>query len=158
MQFVILECRNTLDFARWGKLFEVWVPRQKDVTIKNGERIEKTVAAMPGYAFVPVPQHREVLRKCASHFMARVMEYRPDGETPRTVHVDELQKMQLMLQEPPKKSKTATYVEGDRAIVTAGPFAGFEGIVQKGCTMKTVRLSLGKRFVNLPRAIVVPAG
>lgn len=156
MKYVILECKQTLDFVSWGSFdYGVWSPTEMVKSIrltKNGPVVkERRVAVMPGYAFVPRKNYHELRRHAPGTYGLKVLAYNAVNQ-PQTCTLYELHQMEhALLSEPDPKESPDYAVEGDRVICKLGPFAGFQGVAAKGSTVNIIRILINNRYVKMPR-------
>jgi transcription antitermination factor NusG len=146
MDYLIVECSNTLEFSTWGEDFGVWIPIAKER--QEGGRVVKK-AAMPGYAFIPKPAVIRCMGAAPAKFRVRVLwGFLSASLVPDT----ELAVMQQILNDefiPAKETKAPSpKAIGDWITIKAGPF--------KDCTGRVVsikpgycRVLLGKRYVSI---------
>lgn len=149
MQYVILECTNTYRLYLWGQDngLTVWVPLRHE----KG----RTVAAMPGYAFVPAHELKDFKRKVPPTYRAHVFRYSEEGE-PRTCPVEDLEIMQRVINDAervPLPDPAVVFKLGQRVRVVLGPFAGQDGVIEK-VRGQTLRLVLTKAYITIPREYV----
>jgi len=175
-EYVVLECRDTLNFGRWGgeEGFALWVPRE-DITrvARRGNKMVKvtsTYAAMPGFAFIERSEYRELLRRAPTWlYNPRAHKFDRTGR-PFTCLLSELQRMSAVLAgeanphhvsattAPHSEPTPVVYEVGAKVQCVAGPFATFIGIVQPNKTKQTVRVKFGTTYVSLaPKLLVLVA-
>lgn len=152
IDYVILGCTQTLRLFQWGQAHAqpIWIPLRRD-----GER---TVAAMPGYAFVPDAGHRETLAAIPPGFRARIFRYDDEG-LPRTCELSELAAMQQLLNSEyigeKQKPQPIRYCIGQSVRIAIGPFKGVEAIVEK-VRGNTVRLVTRRGYLSIPPEFLAP--
>jgi transcriptional antiterminator NusG len=115
-------------FAMTEKIFEVMVPKEKKIKIKNGKRTTVEEKIFPGYVLV------EMIVDDESWFVVRntpnVTGFVGSGTTPTPVNPEEI----LGLKTRVEKDETTQKIdlEVDTAVrITDGPFKNFEGKVSE---------------------------
>lgn len=98
--FVIVTCTHTVELARWGAEYEVWIPMGERRAVRKGKLYVTPVAELPGLAFVGRRRWSEFRRRCPGRFHVKVLEYDMLGR-PRTASLAELMQMQAALKTPP---------------------------------------------------------
>ncbi|MCL5093909.1 MAG: transcription termination/antitermination protein NusG [Patescibacteria group bacterium] len=110
------------------KIFDIIVPKEKAIEIKNGRRrtVEKRI--FPGYVLV------DMILTDDSWYVVRntpqVTGFIGAGSTPLAVNKDEIDsiKKRMSVEEPKYK---IDLIKGDLVNITDGPFKGFDGIVDE---------------------------
>lgn len=152
IDYVILECTQTLRLFQWGQKhgYPIWIPLRRE-----GDR---TLAAMPGYAFIPDSGYREILAAIPPGFRARVLRYDEEG-WPRTCKVTELIAMQKLLNSERiserQKMQAPRYRVGQAVRIIAGPFKGVEAVIEK-VRRNTVRLVTRLGYLSIPPEFLSP--
>lgn len=155
MDYIVLECTQTMEFCRWGhKPYGLWVPVEAiRRTKRRGNNLVVEIvylAAMPGYAFVPRSNWVECRRHVPSQYRVSVMEYDYVGR-PKTVSLDDLTRMQEFIQGERLESlalEDAPLVIGDKVTIMVAPFEGMRGTIQK-IRNDSVRLLVGTKYISL---------
>ncbi|MDQ3064703.1 MAG: transcription termination/antitermination protein NusG [bacterium] len=110
------------------KIFQVLVPKEKMIEIKNGKRkvVEKRI--FQGYVLVQMKLTEDawyIVRNTPS-----VTGFVGTGTEPTPVETDEIEKiMKRMGREEPKHK--IDYIIGDVVNITDGPFKGFDGAINE---------------------------
>ena len=152
IDYAILECTQTLRLFQWGKAHKlpIWIPLRRE-----GDR---TVAAMPGYAFVPDANYRATLAAIPPGFRTRIFRYDEQG-FPRTCQLSELSAMQKALNSEysmgQQKPPPIKYCVGQAVIIAIGPFKGVEAVVEK-VRGNTVRLVTRNGYLSIPPEYLAP--
>ena len=114
---------------------QVIIPTEKVVTVRNGKRVVKERAYLPGYVVIEAALVGEVMHflKNLNYAIGFLGEGKPVPLRPSEVNrilgtVDELQ-------DQPEEMDVEFYV-GETVKVTHGPFSGFMGVVEEINTEK----------------------
>ena len=117
---------DSLDMG--DKIFEVLVPKEKMIEIKNGKRrvVEKRI--FQGYVLVQMKMSEDawyIVRNTPS-----VTGFVGSGADPTPVGTEEIEKIQkrMGLEQPKHK---IDYKEGDVVSIIDGPFKGFDGSINE---------------------------
>lgn len=117
---------NAVDMA--DKIFDVLVPKEKQIEIKNGKRrvVEKRI--FQGYVLVQMKMSEEawyIVRNTPS-----VTGFVGSGTEPTPVDPEEIEKIQkrMGLEQPKHK---IDYALGEVVNITDGPFKGFDGSINE---------------------------
>jgi transcriptional antiterminator NusG len=122
---------DSLDMA--DKIFDVLVPKEKQIEIKNGKRrvVEKKI--FQGYVLVEMRMSEDawyIVRNTPG-----VTGFVGSGTTPTPISEDEISKiMRRMGAEEPKHK--INFSEGEVVNIVDGPFKGFEGAISEIDTQK----------------------
>ncbi|OGG58932.1 transcription termination/antitermination factor NusG [Candidatus Kaiserbacteria bacterium RIFCSPHIGHO2_02_FULL_50_50] len=108
-------------------IFEVLVPSEERVEIKNGKRIEKSDTVFPGYVLVNMIVTDESWYTVRN--TPRVTGFVGAGTTP--VPLTEAEFLQLSNRITEEKKHTADMVPGEYVVILDGPFKDLEGQVVK---------------------------
>lgn len=158
-EYNVLTCFDTKVFAEWAENrgCPVWIPLEKYRTVgPDGKTVVKTRAALTGYAFIPVAETSSLLDiEEASRFNARLLAWHEDS-APKTVSLDELSRMQKLLNEEWERAigagaqdQAAVFSVGDKVRCIAGPFEGLEGRVEGRKKDKGLRVLFGTLHVTI---------
>lgn len=175
LKFAVVECRETLEFGRWGHSndFDLWVPTTEERRIgrnkaKGTYAYRVTVAAMPGYAFISLYQLPELRRAAPGKFMVRPMYHQLTGN-PKACTLADLQLLDKVLNAPVEEQLTnasepapaaepeLVLKQGVHVNCIAGPFTGQKGMVVCTGRKSTVRVLFGKQYVSIPRKLLILA-
>lgn len=117
---------ETMDMEE--KIFDVIVPKEKKIKIKNGQRKTVEEKIFPGYVIV------EMIVTDDSWYVVRntpnVTGFIGSGTTPTPVSDEEIEALQkrMGVEEP---EYTIDFQEGDAVMITDGPFKDHEGKVSE---------------------------
>lgn len=117
---------ETMDMEE--KIFDVIVPKEKKIKIKNGQRKTVEEKIFPGYVLV------EMIVTDDSWYVVRntpnVTGFIGSGTTPTPVSDEEIEALQkrMGVEEP---EYTIDFQEGDAVMITDGPFKDHEGKVSE---------------------------
>ena len=116
-----------------NEIFEVLVPMENVVEMKNGARKESVRKMFPGYVLVKMIMNEEtwyVVRNTRG-----VTGFVGPGSKPVPLTYEEIKTLGIMLpegmEEPPKQTIQFHGKIGDRALITGGSFAGLEGEISQ---------------------------
>lgn len=138
---------------------ETWVPLVfKHKVDKTGKVTKHTVAAIPGYIFVPYQDWRSFMTWLSFNNISGTricMTGPPDYRRTIKVHLSELEILNQACHELSERSPESgpVFKAGDRVKITFGVFEGFEGQV---CSTRnnSVRVLIGTKYVGLPIVFV----
>ena len=112
------------------ELFDVLVPTQEVVEIRNGKRVTVTRRLYPGYVLVHM-----VLNERTSHAINNiqgVIKFVGSGKAPQPLREDEINKILGIEVESEEKAQEEIPFHIDQVVeVTKGPFTDFSGTVQE---------------------------
>ena len=112
------------------ELYEVLVPTQDVVEIKNGKRVTVTKRLYPGYVLVQM-----LLNERTQHLVngiQGVIKFVGSGRAPQALRDEEINKILGVKDEAEEDSQEEIpFQEGQIVEVTQGPFADFSGTVQE---------------------------
>jgi transcriptional antiterminator NusG len=112
------------------ELFDVLVPTQEVVEIRNGKRVTVTRRLYPGYVLVHM-----VLNERTSHAINNiqgVIKFVGSGKAPQPLREDEINKILGIEIESEEKAQEEIPFHIDQVVeVTKGPFTDFSGTVQE---------------------------
>ena len=112
------------------ELFDVLVPTQEVVEIRNGKRVTVTRRLYPGYVLVQM-----VLNERTSHAINNiqgVIKFVGSGKAPQPLREDEINKILGIEIESEEKAQEEIPFHIDQVVeVTKGPFTDFSGTVQE---------------------------
>lgn len=117
---------NTVDMA--DKIFEVIVPKEKQIEIKNGKRKVVDSKIFQGYVLIEMKLTEEtwyIIRNTPG-----VTGFVGSGTDPTPVSDYEIQKIRkrMGVQDPKHQ---INFVEGEVVSITDGPFKGFDGTISE---------------------------
>jgi len=112
------------------ELFDVLVPTQEVVEIRNGKRVTVTRRLYPGYVLVQM-----LLNERTSHAINNiqgVIKFVGSGKAPQPLREDEINKILGIEIESEEKAQEEIPFHIDQVVeVTKGPFTDFSGTVQE---------------------------
>jgi len=124
-----LTLRRLEDEVGEMELYEVLVPTQDVVEIKNGKRVTVTKRLYPGYVLVHM-----LLNERTQHLVngvQGVIKFVGSGRAPQALRDDEINKILGVKDEAEEDShQEIPFQEGQIVEVTQGPFAEFSGTIQ----------------------------
>ena len=130
------------------QIFEVLVPMENVVEMKNGSRKESSRKMFPGYVLVKMIMNDEtwyVVRNTRG-----VTGFVGPGSKPVPLTYEEIKTLGIMLpegmEEPPKETVQFHGKTGDQALITGGSFAGLEGVITQINDSKQVVIITAEMF------------
>ena len=115
-------------FAMQDKIFNVMVPKEKKIKIKNGKRMTVEEKIFPGYVLV------EMIVTDDSWYVVRntpnVTGFVGSGTTPTPISEDEVRHIQKRMGVEEPKFKI-DFMVGEAINIVDGPFKGFDGMVNE---------------------------
>jgi transcription termination/antitermination factor nusG len=122
--------RNT-DLGR--SVFQVLIPTEKVMTMKNGKKVIKEKNLYSGYVFVEAILHGEVIHELAN--TTNVIDFlRGKGKNSKIepLRESEVKRMLGMADEMVDLTEDGVdYIVGESVKVTEGPFNGFIGVIEE---------------------------
>ncbi len=116
-------------------IFEVFVPTEEVVFMRNGKKVKKTKLFYPGYLFVDCQ-----LTKNIEHFFlsnSKVLNFVGPKNKPQKLSKREVERMLKKAKASEGKERVeALYKVGDTVRVNDGPFTDFSGVVSEVNTEK----------------------
>lgn len=110
------------------KVFQVLVPQEDTVEIKNNKRLEKTVKIFPGYVFIQMVFDEHLFYELKS--ISGVAKFIGSKTQPTPVMEDEILKVLHKMGEGTRKVDV-DFVEGEIIKVISGPFRGYSGPISE---------------------------
>lgn len=117
---------DTLDMK--DKIFEVLVPKEKQIEIKNGKRRVVENKIFQGYVLVQVKLSEDVWFNIRN--TPGVTGFVGSGSEPTPVSQDEVDKIQKRMGKSEPRHKM-DFAEGEVVSITDGPFKGFDGAINE---------------------------
>ena len=123
--------RNT-DLGKY--VFQVLIPTEKVLTVRNGKKIVKEKNLYSGYVFVECILHGEVLHELSN--TTNVIDFlrgRAKGSEPEPLRQSEVMRMLGMADEINDVTEDGVndYIVGETVKVNYGPFNGFTGVIEE---------------------------
>ena len=116
------------DQSLTDKIFQVLIPKEETVEIKNNKRMEKTVKIFPGYIFIEMIPDEEV------YFQIRrlpgVSKFIGSKFSPLPVTQDDILRVLRKSGDKSKKIEV-DFLVGDFVKVVSGPFRGYAGPISE---------------------------
>jgi len=120
--------RNVASMNMGHKIFQILVPTEETVELKNGKRIEKVRKMFPGYVFI------EMLLDDESWYVIRgtpgVAKFIGTKVTPTPVSDREMQRVLKQLGVKEEKLEV-TFEKGEAVRIISGPFRGYTGSIDE---------------------------
>ncbi len=107
-----------------NKVFQVLVPEEDTIEIKNNKRLEKRTKIFPGYVFIEMVMQDDVFYDIRS--ITGVSKFIGSKSRPTPVTEDEILKVLRKIGDKTRKVDV-DYEEGEVIKVIAGPFRGYSG-------------------------------
>ena len=123
--------RNT-DLGKY--VFQVLIPTEKVLTVRNGKKIVKEKNLYSGYVFVECILHGEVLHELSN--TTNVIDFlrgRAKGSEPEPLRQSEVMRMLGLADELNDVTEDGVndYIVGETVKVNYGPFNGFTGVIEE---------------------------
>lgn len=157
MHYTIFTCKQAMDVLRtYGESYGVVVPIEhyKQFNIRKHKILEGHRAAIPGFAFVPMDQCKELRRRALSSFNLRQL-FHPSGN-PLIILQREIEQLQDRLER--EYAGANTFKVGERVTVHFHPLnpSGIEGDIVKFRKSGNARVKLHKlnSFVEVPQVML----
>ncbi len=110
------------------RVFQVLVPQEDTVEIKNNKRLEKTVKIFPGYVFIQMEMGDQLYYELKS--ISGVSKFIGSKTHPTPVTEDEILKVLRKVGEGVRKVDV-DFEEGEVIKVVSGPFRGYSGPISE---------------------------
>ena len=102
---------------------QVLIPTEKTYTVRNGKKVMKERAYLPGYVLIEAELVGEVIHQLKNiNYVA--------GFLPNTTNPQPLSEIEVKLEEAGDELDVKYYV-GENVKVTSGPFSSFSGVVEE---------------------------
>lgn len=121
--------RNT-DLGK--NVFQVLIPTEKVLTVRNGKKVVKEKNLYSGYVFVEANLQGEVLHELRN--TTNVIDFlggKGKGSTPEPLRESEVKRMLGMADEMQQITEDSDYIVGETVKVNYGPFSGFSGVIEE---------------------------
>lgn len=127
-EYLEAEIKNT-DLGEY--VSQVLIPTEKTFTVRNGKRVIKERAYLPGYVLVEVALVGEVAHRLRN--IPNIIGFLGGSENPvplRPAEINRILGTVDEMQEQPK-DMDIQFVVGENVKITSGPFNGFSGIIEE---------------------------
>lgn len=121
--------RNT-DLGK--NVFQVLIPTEKVLTVRNGKKVVKEKNLYSGYVFVEANLQGEVLHELRN--TTNVIDFlggKGKGSAPEPLRESEVKRMLGMADEMQLVAEDGDYIVGESVKVNYGPFSGFIGVIEE---------------------------
>lgn len=121
--------RNT-DLGKY--VFQVLIPTEKVLTVRNGKKVIKEKNLYSGYVFVEANLQGEVLHELRN--TTNVIDFlggKGRGTAPEPLRESEVKRMLGLADEMQLVSEDSDYIKGESVKVNHGPFSGFTGVIEE---------------------------
>ena len=121
--------RNT-DLGK--NVFQVLIPTEKVLTVRNGKKVVKEKNIYSGYVFVEANLQGEVLHELRN--TTNVIDFlggKGKGSAPEPLRESEVKRMLGLADEMQLVSEDSNYIVGESVKVNHGPFSGFIGVIEE---------------------------
>ena len=123
--------RNT-DLGK--NVFQVLIPTEKVLTVRNGKKVVKEKNLYSGYVFVEANLQGEVLHELRN--TTNVIDFlggKGKGSAPEPLRESEVKRMLGLADEMQEitEDDTFDYIVGETVKVNYGPFSGFTGVIEE---------------------------
>ena len=121
--------RNT-DLGKY--VFQVLIPTEKVLTVRNGKKVVKEKNLYSGYVFVEADLQGEVLHELRN--TTNVIDFlggKGKGSAPEPLRESEVKRMLGLADETHQITEESDYIVGETVKVNYGPFSGFSGVIEE---------------------------
>ena len=121
--------RNT-DLGKY--VFQVLIPTEKVLTVRNGKKVVKEKNLYSGYVFVEADLQGEVLHELRN--TTNVIDFlggKGKGSAPEPLRESEVKRMLGLAAEMHQITEESDYIVGETVKVNYGPFSGFSGVIEE---------------------------
>ena len=127
-EYLEAELKNT-DLGEY--VFQVLIPTEKTFTVRNGKKVMKERAYLPGYVLVEAALVGEVAHHLRN--TPNVIGFLGGSEKPVPLRQSEVNRILGTVDELQETGEELNipYVVGETVKVTFGPFSGFSGIIEE---------------------------
>ena len=115
---------------------QVLIPTEKTYIMRNGKKVLKERAYLPGYILIEAALVGEVIHELRN--INYVVGFLPDTQNPQPLRQSEVNRILGTMDELDEQevSMDVQYYVGENVKVTNGPFSGFSGIIEEVNTEK----------------------
>lgn len=132
-EYLEAELKNT-DLGEY--VFQVLIPTEKTFTVRNGKKVMKERAYLPGYVLVEAALVGEVAHHLRN--TPNVIGFLGGSENPVPLRQSEVNRILGTVDELQEGGEelNVPYTVGETVKVTVGPFSGFSGLIEEVNTEK----------------------
>ena len=132
-EYLEAELKNT-DLGEY--VFQVLIPTEKTFTVRNGKKVMKERAYLPGYVLVEAALVGEVAHRLRN--IPNVIGFLGGSDKPVPLRQSEVNRILGTVDElqDATEEMNIPYVVGETVKVNYGPFSGFSGIIEEVNTEK----------------------
>ncbi|MFV0417271.1 MAG: transcription termination/antitermination protein NusG [Dysgonomonas sp.] len=132
-EYLEAEIKKT-DLAKY--ISQVLIPTEKTYIMRNGKKVLKERAYLPGYILIEAALVGEVIHELRN--INYVVGFLPDTQNPQPLRQSEVNRILGTMDELDEQevSMDVQYYVGENVKVTNGPFSGFSGIIEEVNTEK----------------------
>ncbi|MBP1616761.1 MAG: transcription termination/antitermination factorNusG [Bacteroidetes bacterium] len=115
---------------------QVLIPTEKTYSVRNGKKVMKERAYLPGYILIEAALVGEVIHELRN--INYVAGFLPDTKNPQPLRESEVKRILGTVDELEEQSEEldVEYFVGENVKVNYGPFSGFSGIIEEVNTEK----------------------
>jgi transcriptional antiterminator NusG len=115
---------------------QVLIPTEKTYSVRNGKKVMKERAYLPGYILIEAALVGEVIHELRN--INYVAGFLPDTKNPQPLRESEVKRILGTVDELEEQSEELDieYFVGENVKVNYGPFSGFSGIIEEVNTEK----------------------
>lgn len=127
-EYLEIEMRKS-DLGKY--ISQVLIPTEKTYTMRNGKKILKERAYLPGYILIEAALTGEVIHELRNiNFVAGFL---PDTQNPQPLRQSEVNRILGTMDELDEQDAEMDieYIVGENVKVINGPFSGFSGIIEE---------------------------
>ncbi len=127
-EYLEAEIKKT-DLAKY--ISQVLIPTEKTYIMRNGKKVLKERAYLPGYILIEAALVGEVIHELRN--INYVVGFLPDTQNPQPLRQSEVNRILGTMDELDEQevSMDIQYYVGENVKVTNGPFSGFSGIIEE---------------------------
>ena len=132
-EYLEAEIKKT-DLAKY--ISQVLIPTEKTYIMRNGKKVLKERAYLPGYILIEAALVGEVIHELRN--INYVVGFLPDTQNPQPLRQSEVNRILGTMDELDEQevNMDIQYYVGENVKVTNGPFSGFSGIIEEVNTEK----------------------
>ncbi|MDH6354123.1 transcriptional antiterminator NusG [Dysgonomonas sp. PH5-45] len=110
---------------------QVLIPTEKTYIVRNGKKVLKERAYLPGYVLIEAALVGEVVHELRN--INYVAGFLPDATNPQPLRESEVKRILGTMDELDEQQEEmdVQYLVGENVKVTQGPFSGFSGVIEE---------------------------